>query len=123
LRSGTNILELEKRDKGTKVDCNPIGRTTVSTNLDPSELPVTNSKSKELTWATCVSEDYFVCPQWERMYLIPWKLDGSGKRDAGGGEAGVDCHVGAHPLRGGRDGIKNLGGGTRKGHNLWNINK
>ena len=98
MRSGTNILELEKRHKGTKVDCNPIGRTTVSTNLDPSELPVTNTKSKELTWATCISEDYFVCPQWERMHLIPWKLDVQGR----GMLVGVNGRVGGvgkHPLR------------------------
>lgn len=29
-------------------DCNPIGRTTVSINLDPSEFPETKSKAKEL---------------------------------------------------------------------------
>jgi hypothetical protein len=32
-------------------DCNPIGRTTVSTNLDPWELPETKPPTKEHTWA------------------------------------------------------------------------
>jgi hypothetical protein len=27
------------RTEGTEEDCNPIGKTTVSTNLGPSELP------------------------------------------------------------------------------------
>jgi hypothetical protein len=36
---------------GAEQDCNPIGRTTVSNNLDHSELPETKPKTKEHTWA------------------------------------------------------------------------
>jgi hypothetical protein len=35
------------RTEGAEGDCNPIGRTTVSTNLDPSELPETKPKPKK----------------------------------------------------------------------------
>ena len=39
------------RTEGAEGDCNPIGRTTVSTNGDPSELSETKPKTKEHTWA------------------------------------------------------------------------
>jgi hypothetical protein len=39
------------RSEKTKGNCNLIGRTAVSTNPDPSELPETNPKTKEHTWA------------------------------------------------------------------------
>jgi hypothetical protein len=31
---------VKKRTDGNEEDCNPIGRTTISTNRHPSELPV-----------------------------------------------------------------------------------
>jgi hypothetical protein len=34
------------RSEGAEGDCNPIGRTTVPTNLDPSELPGTQPKTQ-----------------------------------------------------------------------------
>jgi hypothetical protein len=42
---------------------------------------------------TCITEDCRVWPQWEKMYLMLWKLGAPGKRDAGGGEVGVDGQV------------------------------
>ena len=39
------------RIEGAEGDGNPIGRTTVSTNLDPWELPETKPPTKEHTWA------------------------------------------------------------------------
>jgi hypothetical protein len=33
-------------------DCHCIGKTTVSTNPNPSELPETKPKTKEHTWAS-----------------------------------------------------------------------
>ena len=54
------------RIEGAEGDCNPIGRTTVSTNPDPLELPETEPPTKEyihrLVWApgTNVVEDYLV---------------------------------------------------------------
>jgi hypothetical protein len=38
------------RIEGAKGDHNPIGRTKVSTNLDPWELPETELPTKEHTW-------------------------------------------------------------------------
>jgi hypothetical protein len=38
------------RTKIAERDGNPIGRKTVSNNLDPSELPETKPKPKEHTW-------------------------------------------------------------------------
>jgi hypothetical protein len=39
------------RTEGTKGDGNPIGRPTVSTNLDPSEFTEIKPPTKEHTWA------------------------------------------------------------------------
>jgi hypothetical protein len=39
------------RIKGAKGDDNSLGRSTVSTNLDPGDLPVTMSPTKEHTQA------------------------------------------------------------------------
>jgi hypothetical protein len=53
-------------------DCNPIRRTIVSTNLDPSELTETKPPSKEhvLGGLRTLAEDFLNWPQWERMCLI-----------------------------------------------------
>jgi hypothetical protein len=50
---------------------------------------------------TCIAEDFLVWPQWGRLSLILWKLDGLGERDTGGGEVAVGGQMGLHPLRGG----------------------
>jgi hypothetical protein len=36
-----------QRTEGAEGDCNPIGRTTVLTNLDPPEFPETKPPTKE----------------------------------------------------------------------------
>jgi hypothetical protein len=41
------IRERTERDEG---DCNPTGRTTISTNQSPQELPGTKPSTKEYTW-------------------------------------------------------------------------
>jgi hypothetical protein len=62
--------------EGAKGNGNSIGRQTVSTNLDTSELPENKSPTKEHTWAgqwplgTYIAENCLVWPQWERMSLI-----------------------------------------------------
>jgi hypothetical protein len=43
------MKELEERFKGAEGDGNHIGKLTVSTNLDPWELPETMSPTKEHT--------------------------------------------------------------------------
>ena len=65
-------LEELKGIQETEGDCNPIGRPTVSTNLDPWELPETKPPTKEHTWAgpwppahTQQRTDCLVWPQWE----------------------------------------------------------
>jgi hypothetical protein len=40
---------VRRRTGVTEGDCNPIGRTTISTNLTP-ELPGTKPPTKEYTW-------------------------------------------------------------------------
>jgi hypothetical protein len=39
------------RTEGAEEDCNPVGRTTLSTNPDPSKLPETKPPTKEHSWA------------------------------------------------------------------------
>ena len=73
------------RIEGEEGDGNPIGRPTLSTNLDPQELPETKPPIRDHTWAglrspgTYVAEDCLVWPQWERMCLILERLDAPGK--------------------------------------------
>jgi hypothetical protein len=57
--------------EGVEGDGNSIRRTTVSTNLDPWELPET----KLPTWlvqglGTYVAEECLIWPQWKRMPII-----------------------------------------------------
>ena len=48
-RSGMT-KEVRGKIEGAEGDGNPIGRPTVSTNLDPWELPETEPPTKEHTW-------------------------------------------------------------------------
>jgi len=41
---------VRERSEGAKRVCNPIGRTTISTNQTPPELPGTKPTTKENTW-------------------------------------------------------------------------
>jgi hypothetical protein len=81
---------VRERIKGAKEYANSIGRPTVSTNPDPSELQETMAPTKEHTCAalwppgTYVKENCFVWPHWERVHLILQRLDTPGKGDAGG---------------------------------------
>ena len=43
-------VRIRRRIEGTGGDGNCIGRPTVSTNLDPWELPGTKPPTKEYTW-------------------------------------------------------------------------
>jgi hypothetical protein len=43
--------ELGVKIEGAERDSTPIGKTTVSTNLNPRELPETKPPPKEHTWA------------------------------------------------------------------------
>jgi hypothetical protein len=44
-------MEVRGMTEGAEGDVNPIGRTTVSTNLVPWDLPKTRLPTKEYTWA------------------------------------------------------------------------
>jgi hypothetical protein len=46
---GDQYGTIRERTEGAEKDCNPMGRTTESTNPDPSELPETKPKTKEHT--------------------------------------------------------------------------
>jgi hypothetical protein len=46
---GDQYGRVRGRIEGAEGDCNPIGRRTLSTNLDPLELPKTKPKTKEHT--------------------------------------------------------------------------
>jgi hypothetical protein len=48
-RPGTPMEDLERTEEA-EGDCNPIGRTTVSVNPDPSELPEVKPPTKEHAW-------------------------------------------------------------------------
>ena len=81
-------------------------KNTLSTNLEPSELPETKAKNQRayMGWSmalgTRIVEDCPVCPQRKRMHLNLWKLDPPGKRDGGGNEVRVGVQVRNHSLRG-----------------------
>jgi hypothetical protein len=65
----------------------PIGRSEVSTNLDPRELPETEPPMRQHTRAglratgTYVAEDCLVWLQWEKVHLILKRLETPGKRE------------------------------------------
>ena len=70
---------------------NPKGRTRVTTNSTPSDLPGTkpaNMVGAYMGWsmapATYVAEDCLVWPQLEGMDLVLWRLDAPEKGDARG---------------------------------------
>jgi hypothetical protein len=44
-------IKVRRRIEGAERDGNPVGKPTVSTNLDPWELPETDPPTKELTQA------------------------------------------------------------------------
>ena len=48
---GDQYGRVRGRTEGAEGYCNPIRRTAVSTNPDPSEVPETKPKTMELTWA------------------------------------------------------------------------
>jgi hypothetical protein len=86
--SGNPRGKVRVRTEGAEGDWNPIGKTTVSTNPDPWELPGTNQRTY-LGWSVpptpihIQQEDYcLVWPQQERMGLILQKLAVPGKGDA-----------------------------------------
>jgi hypothetical protein len=43
-------LGVREKTEGVEKVCNPIGRTTISTNQTPPELPGTKPSTKEYTW-------------------------------------------------------------------------
>jgi hypothetical protein len=47
---GDSYGRVKGRIEGAKRDCNPRGRTTMLTNLDPSELLETKTPTKVYTW-------------------------------------------------------------------------
>jgi hypothetical protein len=44
-------MKVRVRAEGAEGDCNPIGRTTMSTNMNTWELPETKTPTKEHTGA------------------------------------------------------------------------
>jgi len=59
--------------------CNTVGRTTISTNQTPLELPGTDPPTNEYTWrpmtpTTYVAEDSIVQDQWEEKPLVLCRL-------------------------------------------------
>ena len=51
---GGSYGRIRRRIEGLLGDGNPIGRPTVSTNLDPWELPETEPPTKEHAWVMTV---------------------------------------------------------------------
>ena len=63
--------------------CNPMGRSTISTNQTPPRLPGTKSPTrvhlrKPMAPAACVAENGFILYQWEERPLVLWKFDTQG---------------------------------------------
>ena len=112
LRSGTNIEELKERVKELR-RLQPHRKNSSANYPGPLKSPRDQAKNQRaymvrfMAQRTYVTESCLVWPQWERMCLFPCKFDISGKRDAGGGEAGLGGQVGKHPFREGGNGVKN----------------
>jgi hypothetical protein len=68
---------MEELEKGLKGACNPIGRTTISTNQIPQGLPGTKAPTKRvhmegtIAKAAYVAEDGLVGHQWEETHFVP----------------------------------------------------
>jgi hypothetical protein len=71
--AGNTYGRVRERTERTERNSNPIGRPTVSPNLDLWELSETEPSTKEHTRAdppkACIKK-CFIWPQWERMCLI-----------------------------------------------------
>jgi hypothetical protein len=65
----------------------------------------------------CVAENCLVWLQWERLHLILWKLDASGRGMLVGVMWVVGEQVGEHPIWSWA-GVKNLGRGPGRGATL-----
>ena len=103
------------RIEGTEGDGNPIGRSSVSTNLDPWQLPEIKPPTKEHTWAGLkplahLAQDHPVWLQWESILLILWRLDAPGWGLTRGGTLSD-----ANGMWGG---ARTLGGWTWRGQHL-----
>jgi hypothetical protein len=73
---GTVWKNLE--DWRAKRDSNPIGRTIVSTNLDPSELPDSKSKNKDQSLDGCsfrFCSEHCLCNSFHGHFVPPSKKD------------------------------------------------
>jgi hypothetical protein len=70
-------LEVAEEESGS------IGRTAISTNPDPWELPDTEPPTRKHTAAirllTCIAEDCLIWPQMEKMCLNLERLKAPGK--------------------------------------------
>ena len=74
---------------GVEEDCNPTGRTTVSTNQIPQSFQGLSHQPNNLYGpvhdsTTYVAENCLIWYQWEGRHLVLWRLDAPEKRDASG---------------------------------------
>ena len=66
------------RTKGAEGVCNPIGKTTISTNQTlptPPELPGTIHMEGPMAPAVYVGKGGLICRQWEERPMVLWRLD------------------------------------------------
>jgi hypothetical protein len=67
------------RAEGAEGDCNPIGRTTESTNQTPKSSKLNHHQrvyiGQSMGPSTLVTEDCLIWHQWEGRYLVIWRLD------------------------------------------------
>ena len=105
------------RIEGAEGDGNPIGRPTVSTNLDPWELPETEPPTKEHTQAGL--RPWGICSR-----RLP-SLASEGEDTQMGVSRDLMPEEGGNPLRGKGEGRKGkyFGRGDQEGGNIWNVNK
>jgi hypothetical protein len=73
--------------EGAEGDCNPIGRTTISTPCTPQSSQGLNHQlymDGSVVPAAYITEDCIIWHQWERRPLVLWRLVAPMKGDARG---------------------------------------
>ena len=117
-------MKVRGRAEGAEGDCNPVGRTTISTNQTPQSSQRLNHQTKSIHGqfngsARYVSEDHLIWHQWEGRCLVLWRLHSPKKGNARGVRQKWVGGWGSTLLEqrvGGKDGV--CGGETRKGYNI-----
>ena len=83
---GSPTEELREGTEGVEGVCNPVGRTTISTNWTPQSCQGLNYQPKSIYMegymALTIAEDCLIWHHWEGRCLLLWRLVAPMKVDA-----------------------------------------